>query len=184
MAYQLGDALLVVDMQRDFCEGGALPVHGGAALMEGINAEANDAQAAGALIIATRDWHPVGHCSFSSQGGPWPEHCIQDTLGAEFHPSLQLPEGTIIVSKGTAFDRDAYSAFEGTGLATYLRKHGIVRVIVCGLALDFCVRATVQDAIKAEFQTRLLSRFTAPVVTSNCEACEQELRHTGCEIVA
>ncbi|TDX31058.1 nicotinamidase/pyrazinamidase [Modicisalibacter xianhensis] len=184
MAYQVGDALLIVDMQRDFCEGGALPVHGGAALVAGINAEANDAQAAGALIIATRDWHPVGHCSFSSQGGPWPEHCIQDTPGATFHPRLQLPEGTIIVSKGGAFDRDAYSAFESTGLAMYLRKHGIVRVIVCGLALDVCVRATVLDSLKAGFQTRLLSRLTAPVAPSKREACEQELHRTGCEIAA
>ncbi|GGX86103.1 bifunctional pyrazinamidase/nicotinamidase [Litchfieldella qijiaojingensis] len=184
VTYRPDDALLIVDMQNDFCEGGALPVAGGNALVPGINSQAQAAREAGALVIASRDWHPVDHCSFESQGGPWPVHCVQDTPGAAFHPELQFPDGTIKVSKGTAFDRDAYSAFDGTGLADFLRHRGISRVMVCGLAMDVCVRATTLDALKAGFTTHLLTGLTEPVVADQREACEEELREAGCEVVA
>lgn len=183
MTYRPGDALLIVDMQNDFCEGGALAVSGGQALVSAINAESADVDTAGALVIASRDWHPVDHCSFAAQGGPWPEHCIQDTPGAAFHPELELPAGTIKVSKGSAFDRDAYSAFDGTGLATFLQHRDISRIIVCGLAMDVCVRATVLDSLDGGFATYLLARLTEPVASDQRQACQDELLVAGCEIV-
>lgn len=157
IVYRPDDALLIVDMQNDFCEGGALPVAGGSALVPGINAQARAAREAGAMVVASRDWHPVDHCSFERQGGPWPAHCVQDTPGAAFHPELQLPEGTVKVSKGTAFDRDAYSAFDTTGLATFLKHHDISRIVICGPAMDVCVRATALDSLGAGFPTLLLA---------------------------
>lgn len=183
MIYRPGDVLLIVDMQNDFCEGGALPVTGGSALVPGINAQARAAREAGALIVVSRDWHPVDHCSFENQGGPWPVHCVQDTSGAAFHSELRLPEGTVKVSKGTAFDRDAYSAFDATGLATFLERHDVSRIVICGLAMDVCVRATALDSLGAGFPALLLSSLTQPVAAEKREACEAELREAGCEVV-
>jgi len=184
MEYGPGDALLVVDLQNDFCEGGALAVAGGAALVPGINAEITAARAAGALVVASRDWHPVDHASFAHRGGPWPVHCVQDTDGAAFHPYLALDAATIRVSKATAFDADAYSAFDGTGLAGYLRSRGIERVLVCGLALDVCVRATALDARREGFTTRLLGPLCAAVVPEAAEETLAALRDAGVEVVA
>ncbi|GHC17824.1 nicotinamidase [Aidingimonas halophila] len=181
--YGTGDVLLVVDMQNDFCEGGALAVAGGHALVPGINAEIEAARRADALIVASRDWHPIGHVSFSDQGGPWPVHCVQDTHGAAYHPDLALSPDTIRVSKGTAFDRDAYSAFDDTGLATYLHQRGAKRIVVCGLALDVCVRATAKDAVAAGFTTRLLARLSEPVDPEQRRHCHAELSSAGCEVV-
>ena len=179
LTYGPSDALLVVDMQNDFCEGGALAVAGGRGLVPGINAEIRRAHDAGALIVASRDWHPVDHVSFTTQGGPWPPHCIQDTPGAAFHPDLELPADTIRVSKATAFDRDAYSAFEATGLAGYLRQRGITRVVVCGLALDVCVRATALAAQQEGFTTLLRDALSAAVDPKACAACRAELAEAG-----
>ena len=143
MTYRPGDALLVVDMQNDFCEGGALAVAGGDALVPTINAESKAAADAGALIVATRDWHPIGHCSFAPQGGPWPEHCVQDTPGAAFHADLDLDGSETRVTKGVRFDHDQYSAFDDTGLARHLEEAGVERLWIGGLAQDVCVEATV-----------------------------------------
>src|SRR5690554_8165711 len=107
--YGPADALIVVDLQNDFCEGGALAVAGGAALVPGINAEIAAARAAGALVVASRDWHPVDHASFAHRGGPCPEHCVQDTPGAAFHPVRALPEQAIRVRKPSALDAAAHS---------------------------------------------------------------------------
>lgn len=180
--YGPGDALLVVDMQNDFCEGGALAVEGGAALVPGINAEIAAARAAGALVVASRDWHPVDHVSFAHRGGPWPVHCIQDTEGAAFHPDLALEADTIRVSKATAFDADAYSAFDGTGLGGYLKEKGVERVIVCGLALDVCVRATVLEARREGFATLLLEGLSAAVDPDAASECRQEFTAAGAEV--
>ncbi|MDN3557053.1 nicotinamidase [Halomonas maura] len=176
------DALLVVDMQNDFCEGGALAVDGGNALVAGINAEITAAHQAGALVVATRDWHPVDHVSFAHRGGPWPVHCVQDTEGAAFHPDLRLPAETIRVSKATAFDADAYSGFDGTGLGGFLRHRGITRVVVCGLALDVCVRATVLDACRAGFDTLLLASLSAAVDADSVATCRREVADAGAEV--
>ncbi|KPQ26236.1 MAG: nicotinamidase/pyrazinamidase [Halomonas sp. HL-48] len=180
--YQPHDALLVVDMQNDFCEGGALAIDGGSALVPGINAEIEAALAAGATVVASRDWHPVDHVSFSHQGGPWPVHCVQDTPGAAFHPDLLLPDEVIRVSKATAFDADAYSAFDGTGLGGYLRERDIQRVVVCGLALDVCVHATVLEACREGFTTLFLETLSAAADPDAIARCRREMQHAGAEV--
>lgn len=151
-----GDALIVVDVQVDFCPGGALPVPDGDKIIPIINEYIKKFDAAGALIVATRDWHPPNHISFKAQGGPWPPHCIQGTRGAEFHPSLRLPERVIIISKATDPMKEAYSGFEGTNLSEVLRGAGVRRVFVAGLATEYCVKNTVLDALKHGFETFLL----------------------------
>ncbi len=140
------DALLIVDVQRDFCPGGALAVPDGDAVVPVLNQWIDAAQDAGAAIFASRDWHPPDHVSFQEQGGPWPLHCVAETTGAAFHPDLALPVSATIIDKGTDSQREAYSAFEGTDLAAQLQAAGIERLWVGGLALDYCVRASVLDA--------------------------------------
>ena len=140
------DALLIVDVQRDFCPGGALAVPGGDAVVPILNAWIEAAQDAGAAIFASRDWHPPDHVSFQAQGGPWPSHCVAATPGADFHTGLALPEAAVVIDKGTHPEHEAYSAFEGTDLAGRLREAGAARLWVGGLALDYCVRASVLDA--------------------------------------
>ncbi|MCD6465147.1 nicotinamidase [Candidatus Bathyarchaeota archaeon] len=150
------DALIIVDVQVDFCPGGALPVPEGDKIVPILNKYIEKFDEAGALIVATRDWHPPNHSSFKTHGGPWPPHCIQGTRGAEFHPDLHLPKRTKIISKATDPSREAYSGFEGTGLSEELKKAGIKRVFVGGLATEYCVKSTVLDALKYGFETFLL----------------------------
>lgn len=150
------DALLIVDVQLDFCPGGALPVPDGDAVVPALNAWIACAVAGGAIVVASRDWHPAGHPSFVSEGGPWPPHCLQDAPGAAFHKGLRLPRGTILVSKGTRFDKDQYSAFDETGLAVVLQRRNIRRAWIGGLALDICVQATALDAVRAGFETHVI----------------------------
>ena len=114
------------------------------------------ALAAGCLVVFTRDWHPPRHASFTEQGGPWPSHCVSGSRGAAFHPALDVRPGDLVVSKAREEARDAYSAFEGTGLAGKLRAMGIERLLVGGLATEYCVRATVLDGLKEGFETAVL----------------------------
>lgn len=171
-----GDALIVVDVQRDFCPGGALPVTGGDAVIPVINRWLYAATDHGIPVYASRDWHPRQHPSFAEEGGPWPPHCIQDTPGAAYHPGLKLSQDTIRVSKGTRLDRDQLSAFDETGLAHHLRKHHVRRVWVCGLALDVCVRATVLDACREGFDVHVLVQASCPL---DVEAGKKALREMG-----
>ncbi|RME58634.1 MAG: nicotinamidase [Candidatus Dadabacteria bacterium] len=157
------DCLLIVDLQNDFCPEGALPVPEGDKTAEAINPYINKALEAKALIAASRDWHPFNHCSFQSEGGIWPRHCVQGTRGAEFHHSLNLPKDALIISKGTNPEKEAYSAFEDTGLEEILKERGIKRVVVGGLALDYCVKASALDAKKAGFEVVLLKNATRAV---------------------
>jgi nicotinamidase/pyrazinamidase len=150
------DALLVVDIQRDFLPGGALGVRGGDEVIPVLNRYIAIARRHGMPIIATRDWHPADHCSFHARGGPWPEHCVQDTPGAAFAPQLDLPEDAIIVSKATQADQEAYSTFSGTGLAQRLREAGVQRVLIGGLATDYCVRYSTRDALAEGFEVIVL----------------------------
>ena len=154
--FQPGDALLVVDVQRDFLPGGALGVRGGDAVVPALNRYLAAARSHGAPVVATRDWHPAGHCSFAARGGPWPPHCVAGTTGAAFSPDLALPQDAVIVSKATGPDEEAYSAFAGTGLAQRLRDRGVRRVLVGGLATDYCVLHTVRDARAAGFEAVVL----------------------------
>src|SRR2546427_6634653 len=141
-------ALLIVDPQVDFCPGGALAVPRGDAIFPAVNEVATRVP----LVVASRDWHPADHCSFEVRGGPWPPHCRAGTPGAEFHPALERDRLVEVFSKGTNPDQEAYSAFDGTGLAEWLRSRGVRRLLVGGLATDYCVRASVLDARGAGFE--------------------------------
>jgi nicotinamidase/pyrazinamidase len=146
------DALLVIDVQVDFLPGGKLGVPDGSAVLGPINRLLQLFDLRGLPIYASRDWHPEEHCSFAERGGPWPPHCVAGTPGAAFSDQLDLPAGTVVVSKGDAADADAYSAFKGTTLAAQLRARGVRRVVVCGLATDYCVLNTVVDAHENGFE--------------------------------
>lgn len=176
---QKGDALLLVDVQNDFCPGGSLPVAGGDEIVPVLNRWIAAADDMGVAIVATRDWHPVHHVSFSEQGGPWPVHCVQDTGGAAFHPALELPDDTIKVSKGIRFDQDAYSAFENTGLADFLRGRNIRRLWVGGLAQDVCVLETVLQAVKEGFEVHLILAATRPVDVQQGARALADMRDAG-----
>jgi len=141
------DALIIVDVQNDFCPGGALAVPEGDAVVEPINRMAADAE----LVIATRDWHPADHSSFAAQGGPWPEHCVEGTPGAELHAGLDRERIDVVVDKGRDRSTEGYSGFEGTNLASLLRDGRVDRVHVVGLALDYCVKNTALDAAREGF---------------------------------
>jgi len=155
------EALLVVDVQNDFCPGGALAVPEGDVVVPALNDYIARALAAGIAVYASRDWHPPTTRHFAAYGGPWPVHCVQGTAGAALHPALHLPPGTPIVTKGTGAEDAGYSMFEGALddgrlLAAALRARGVTRVHVGGLATDYCVRATVLDALRLGFAARVL----------------------------
>ena len=144
-------ALLVVDVQNDFCPGGALAVPQGDRVVDPINRLLAAYATVHATVFASRDWHPLGSSHFVGQGGQWPIHCVADTPGAAFHPQLLLPDGTAVITKGQSPDSDGYSAFDGTlpageTLEAALDERSIDHLTVCGLATDYCVRASVLDA--------------------------------------
>ena len=139
------DGLIVVDVQNDFCSGGALAVPDGDAVIEAVNRLAREAS----YVVATRDWHPPDHSSFAAEGGPWPVHCVRDTPGAQFHPGLDTSRISDVVDAGRTRDAAGYSGFEDTALERLLREHDVDTVHVGGLALDYCVKATALDAKRA-----------------------------------
>ena len=156
MRVRPGDALVVVDVQNDFLPGGALAVPGGDEVVPLLNEVMAAFEQGRRPVVASRDWHPVNHCSFRAQGGPWPSHCVAGTTGADFAPALRVPPTTIIISKAVTADTDAYSAFAGTDLEGRLREARVTRVVVGGLATDYCVLNTVLDARRAGFDVVLL----------------------------
>ncbi|MEV4419836.1 nicotinate phosphoribosyltransferase [Patulibacter sp. NPDC049589] len=174
------DALVVVDVQHDFLPGGALGVPDGDRVLAPIGRLLDRAREAGATIVASRDRHPEGHVSFAARGGPWPPHCVAGTTGAELHPDLDLTGG-VVLEKGTDVDRDAYSAFDGTGLLDRLRAAGVRRAVVCGLATDYCVRATVLDALDGGLETVLITDAVAAVdvAPGDGDRAVDELRAAG-----
>ena len=161
--FEKGDALLIVDLQRDFLPGGALAVRKGDTAVPVMNRYIDSAVQSGIPIFASRDWHPPNHCSFVSRGGIWPPHCVAHTEGAELAPGLKLPSNATIVSKATREDADAYSAFDGTDLDKMLQARGVSRLWVGGLATDYCVLATVLDARKAGYDVLFLEDASQPV---------------------
>ena len=180
---QPGDALLLVDVQIDFCPGGALPIDGGDDVVPVLNRWIAAAARTGIPIYASRDWHPAGHLSFREAGGPWPPHCLQDSLGARFHPDLQLPADAILVTKGVRFDRDQYSAFDGTGLLVELGRRNVRRLWVGGLAQDVCVRATVLDGRRERFETLVIADGTRPVTTAGGDSAIEAMQAAGAVFV-
>lgn len=179
-----GDALIIVDVQNDFCPGGALPIEGGDEVIPVLNACIAAADAKDVPVYASRDWHPAGHISFKERGGLWPPHCIQDSEGARFHPDLKLPESAITITKGVRFDQDQNSAFDQTGLGTELREKRIRRLWIGGLAQDVCVRATVLDALKEGFEVVVIANATRPVTPEGGGAARREMGDAGARFEA
>ncbi len=171
------DALVVVDVQHDFLPGGALGVAEGERIFDPIDALAPRF----ARVYATRDWHPADHSSYAQQGGPWPVHCVAGTHGAAFDARLDLEHVDVVVDKGTDRDTDGYSGFAATTLDADLREHGVHRVFVCGLATDYCVKATALDAKAAGYDVVVLEDASAAVNVNESDesAALAELRATG-----
>ncbi len=151
------DALLIVDVQKDFLPGGALAVPGGDEIVPVLNHYIERFLQKGLPIFATRDWHPPNHCSFRDQGGAWPPHCVAGSEGAEYADDLHLPADAEIISKATRPEFEAYSGFDGTDLETRLKQRGVRRLFIGGLATDYCVLNTVRDAIRRGFEVFLLT---------------------------
>lgn len=196
------DCLLIIDVQNDFCDGGALAVPDGDAVVDSINTLSQQFE----TIVATQDWHPAGHSSFASvhEGrspleqiempyGPqtlWPDHCIQGTRGAEFHPKLQLNTTQNIIRKGFRQPVDSYSAFfendhtTTTGLSGYLRARSIKRVFCVGLALDFCVRYSAEDARKEGFDTVVIERACRGInMNGSVQAARESMTNAGVQLI-
>jgi len=183
MTVELGrhDAVLIVDVQVDFLPGGNLGVRRGDEVVPALNRYVAAAGRKSLPVFASRDWHPQNHCSFRARGGPWPEHCVAGTPGAAFAPGLELPLDAVVISKATTQEADAYSAFQGTDLAQRLRALGVTRLLVGGLATDYCVVNTVLDARKAGFEVLLLADAirAVEVKPGDGERAEREMRSAG-----
>jgi nicotinamidase/pyrazinamidase len=177
------DALLIIDVQHDFCPGGRLAVAGGDRIVPVLNEWVEVARRNEITVYASRDWHPVGHVSFETEGGPWPAHCLQDSHGAGFHRDLVLPEDVVKITKGVRFDKDQESVFDGTGFEQQLAGDAVGRLIVGGLALDVCVLASVMDARKAGIDVRLQLAATRPADAAEGRKALQEMRQAGTVIV-
>ena len=180
---QHGDALLIVDMQNDFVSG-SLAVPDGAVVVEPLNRMIDIFVEQGLPVVATRDWHPAGHCSFEAQGGPWPPHCVADTPGADYVSGLRLPQDVMHVRKATSPDADAYSGFQGTELAADLHARGVRRLIVGGLATDYCVMNTVRDGIDLGFEVLVLTDAVRAVDVKPGDGAkaEAEMQHHGARL--
>ena len=155
------NALLIIDVQNDFCPGGGLAVPRGDEVVPVLNEYIRHFSQKGLPIFASRDWHPKQTSHFKASGGLWPEHCVQGTPGAAFHPGLKLPASTVVISKGMDPSQDSYSAFQaadeqGTAFIELLRRQGVGQLYVGGLATDYCVKASVLDALRYGFAVKLL----------------------------
>jgi nicotinamidase/pyrazinamidase len=192
------DALLVIDLQNDFCPGGALAVTGGDTIVSMVNALAERFD----HVLVTQDWHPRGHISFASAhpgAQPyttidaaygtqtlWPDHCVQGTVGAELHPGLSVPHAELILRKGFREKIDSYSAFlendhfTATGLAGYLRERGLKRLFLCGLAYDFCVRFSAIDGTALDFECLVIEDACRAVgLPGSVKATDQAFEEAG-----
>jgi len=178
-------ALIVVDVQNDFCPGGALAVAHGDEVVEPLNEQIDEFLKRGAPVYKSRDWHPATTKHFQAYGGTWPVHCVQNTKGAEFHPALRDDPRITVVSKGLG-DTDCYSAFDETDLASQLREQGVEEVVVGGLATDYCVKNTVLDALKHGFKVKALTNAMRPVdlQPGDGDRAIEEMRAAGAEIVS
>ena len=178
----MSEALLIVDFQNDFTPGGALAVEGG----DQIAARVNELAASGRfdLVVASRDWHPPEHGSFAAQGGSWPVHCVQDTQGAELHPSLERSHVDIVYDKGQDPETDGYSNFEVPDLDRILRERGIDKLTVVGLATDYCVKNTVLDALRLGYEVDVdLDAIRAvDVEPGDGERAIEEMRAAGASV--
>jgi nicotinamidase/pyrazinamidase len=184
-----GAALLLVDVQNDFCPGGALAVPQGDRVIPVLNRVVERFEAEGRPVYASRDWHPADTKHFRDFGGPWPPHCVADSPGAHFHPQLRLPANAIVISKGQDRSDDGYSAFEGVtdrgrALADDLRARGVSELYVGGLATDYCVRATVLDARKAGIPVTVLTDGIAGIGNEDAARALEEMRAAGASLAS
>lgn len=178
-----GDLLLLIDVQKDFCPGGALPISRGDEVVPVLNAWIKAAREHQVPVYLSRDWHPRQHPSFDAFGGKWPPHCIQDTDGARFHAELEIPHDAVVVTKGTRFDQDQNSAFDQTGFAAWLHQLKIKRIFVGGLAQDVCVLASVLDGQAAGFEMQVIASATRPVNSQDGQAALEKMRQAGAGII-
>jgi nicotinamidase/pyrazinamidase len=178
----VADALLIIDFQNDFCPGGALAVEGGDEISGPIRRLIDGGGYD--MIVATRDWHPADHASFDREGGPWPPHCVQGTPGAELHETLGDVHLDAIVDVGRDREDEGYSGFEKSDLARILRDGSVERLAVCGLATDYCVRASALDALREGFGVTLVSDGVRPVEVEpgDGERAVEEMRAAGAEV--
>jgi nicotinamidase/pyrazinamidase len=175
-------ALIVVDVQRDFCEGGALAAADTLSLLEPLQKCIEAARRAKAAIVYTKDWHPENHELFETLGGPWPVHCVAGSAGAELMPPLRTETGEVVIHKGVPADGAGYSGFELTGLEDRLRELAVERVGVSGIAVEYCVRATAMDALRHGFEVTVLTDLVRAVKPSETAKVLEELRKAGAKM--
>ncbi|HEY7547814.1 MAG TPA: bifunctional nicotinamidase/pyrazinamidase [Blastocatellia bacterium] len=180
-------ALVLVDVQNDFCPGGALAVPEGDKIIPVIN----QLMPLFPLVFATEDWHPSNHISFKERGGPWPPHCVQGTTGAQLHPGIDQTKIDLLFRKATTPDRDAYSGFEasdekGRSLDEALKQNGVKTIYVAGLATDYCVRATVLDGLKNGYEVVVVTDAMRAVEVNpgDGQRAIEEMRSRGARLVA
>lgn len=180
-------ALVLVDLQNDFCPGGALAVQEGDAVIPVVN----QLLEVFPLVVATQDWHPVDHISFTAQGGRWQPHCVQNSHGAQFHPLLEQSKIDLIIWKAFAQDRDAYSGFEGVdhkgrSMDVALKSAGVKKIYIAGLATDYCVKATALDGLKNGYEVFVIKDAVRAVEINkgDGERALQELISQGAKIIS
>ena len=180
-----GDALLIIDVQNDFLPGGCLGVAGADEAVHVLNRYIAIFRDRRLPIIATRDWHPANHCSFEVRGGEWISHCIAGTHGAAFSSELAIPRDTVIISKATTSEQEAYSGFEGTDLCARLRDLSVKRLFVGGVATEYCVLATVRDALRLGFRVFVLEDAVRPVdlLAYAGEQALEKMQHLGAKSI-
>lgn len=178
-------ALIVVDVQNDFCPGGSLAVANGDEVVKPLNRLIQEFLERGEPVFKSRDWHTPTTKHFANYGGTWPVHCVQNTKGAEFHPHLLDDIHIRVISKGLG-DEDSYSAFDGTDLGLQLERLGVEEVWVGGLATDYCVKNTVLDALKQGFSVKALedSMRAVELNPGDGERAIEEMRQAGAQIVS
>ena len=183
-------ALIVVDIQNDFCPGGALAADGGSAIVPAVNRHLAEARERGMPVYATRDWHPAVTTHFKQYGGEWPPHCVQESPGAQFHPDLRLPVDAIVINKGDDPAKDGYSAFDGhtqsgTPLLHDLRARNVTTLYIAGIATDYCVKTTALDAVQAGIDVRVLKDAITGIAVrpGDVRRALDEMTRAGAQIV-
>ena len=177
-------ALVVVDVQWDFCEGGALAAANTLSLLQPLKKYVDEVRRRGVLVVYTQDWHPANHSSFKANGGPWPVHCVADTSGAQLMPPLSTQAGDVVIHKGVGVNGAGYSGFDETMLERELREKGITRVGVAGIATEYCVRATALDALKAKFETTVLEDLIRAVQDKDVPGALSDLKQAGAKLTS
>lgn len=187
-------ALIVVDVQNDFCPGGSLAVPDGDQIIPVVQHYVDSFTAQGLPVIFTRDFHPANHVSFAQQGGPWPPHCVQETVGVDYHPGIKIPPGAYHIIKGFQSDVDAYSGFEGRlrdstdslTLDNLLHSVNVHEIYLVGLATDYCVHATAFDALRLGYRVIVVEDGVRGVNVNSGDSLRalQDLRQHGAQLIS